>query len=118
MERQYYITEQSFRWDLKYNVHVVTISDKHKGGMYQSIISMNAFEDRIRTRWFDSFRHKYPNSNPKYHKELKSDIERRDINETFYHNSLKDFYNFIHYDPKRAAKSKPYLDGFMVKYTK
>ena len=103
-----------FTADHKRNIHAIRLSSFVKGGIYQALTSLYAFEGRLLNRWHDSYRKKHKNSNPRYGQislTLK-DVKRDDVVEVIHHKSLQDFYNYIHYDPQRG-KSKRYLDEFM-----
>ena len=116
MERKCYVRELLF--DVRSldapdcNLHVITVSDEHKGGCYQAITSLSAFESRLLNRWFATHRKKNSKSHPKYSRTFKDDLKHHRIKETFEHPSLKHFYDFIGYEPKRG-KSLRYLDQFM-----
>ena len=103
-----------FTADHKRNIHAIRLSSFVKGGIYQALTSLYAFEGRLLNRWHDSYRKKYKNSNPRYGRVSLTfeDVKRCDVVEVIHHKSLQDFYNYIHYDPQRG-KSKRYLDEFM-----
>lgn len=112
--RTVYIEQQLFIADYKRNIHVIKLNNLAKGGWYQAITSLSAFEGRLLNRWHDSYRKKHKNSNPRYGQTslTLADVKRNDVNEVIHHKSLQEFYNYIHYDPKRG-RSKRYLDFFM-----
>ena len=94
--------------------HAIRLSSFVKGGIYQAITSLTAFEGRLLNRWHDSYRKKHKNSNPRYGQISLTleDVKGDDVVEVIHHKSLQNFYNYIHYDPQRG-KSKRYLDAFM-----
>lgn len=103
-----------FTADHKRNIHAIRLSSFVKGGIYQALTSLYAFEGRLLNRWHDSYRKKHKNSNPRYGRVSLTfeDVKRCDVVEVIHHKSLQDFYNYIHYDPQ-CGKSKRYLDAFM-----
>ena len=109
-----YVEQQLFTADNKRNIHAIRLSSFVKGGIYQATTSLSAFEARLLNRWYDSYRKKHKNSNPRYGliNSTFEDVKRCDVVEVIHHKSLQDFYNYIHYDPQRG-KSKRYLDAFM-----
>ena len=109
-----YVEQQLFTTDRKRNIHAIRLSSFTKGGIYQAITSLTAFEGRLLNRWHDSYRKKHKNSNPRYGQISLTleDVKKDDVVEVIHHKSLQDFYNYIHYDPQRG-KSKRYLDAFM-----
>ena len=109
-----YVEQQLFTADHKRNIHAIRLSSFVKGGIYQAITSLSAFEVRLLNRWYDSYRKKHKNSNPRYGQTSLTleGVKRDDVVEVVHHKSLQDFYNYIHYDPQRG-KSKKYLDAFM-----
>ena len=109
-----YVEQQLFTADRKRNIHAIRLSSFTKGGIYQAITSLSAFEGRLLNRWHNSYRKKHKNSNPRYGQISLTfkDVKRDDVVEVIHHKSLQAFYNYIHYDPQRG-KSKKYLDAFM-----
>ena len=107
-----YVEQPLFTADHKRNIHAIRLSSFVKGGIYQAITSLAAFEGRLLNRWHDSYRKKHKNSNPRYGSLTFEDVKRANVVEVIHHKSLQDFYNYIHYDPQRG-KSKRYLDAFM-----
>ena len=112
--RTIYFEEQLFTEDWGRNIHVIKLSSLEKGGIYQAITSLTAFEGRLLNRWHDSYRKKHKNSNPRYGQVSLTleDVKKDDVVEVIHHKSLQDFYDYIHYDPQRG-KSKRYIDAFM-----
>ena len=112
--RTVYFEEQLFTADYKRNIHVIKLSSLAKGGLYQAITSLSAFEGRLLNRWHSSYRLKHKNSNPRFSKTglTLEYVQKVDVSKVIEHKSLQDFYNYIHYDPKRG-KSMKYLDSFM-----
>ena len=109
-----YVEQQLFTADRKRNIHAIRLSSFTKGGIYQAITSLTAFEGRLLNRWHDSYRKKHKNSNPRYGQASLTfeDVKRDNVVEVIHHKSLQAFYNYIHYDPQRG-KSKRYLGAFM-----
>lgn len=112
--RTIYFEEQLFTADWGRNIHVIKLSSLEKGGIYRALTSLYAFEGRLLNRWSSSYRLKHSNSNPKYSQTRLTleYLKKAEVNKVIEHKSLQDFYDYIHYDPKRG-KSMKYLDSFM-----
>ena len=107
-----YVEQQLFTADHKRNIHAIGLSSFVKGGIYQAITSLSVFENRLLNRWFATYRKGNSKSHPKYSRTFEDDLKHHQVKETFEHPSLKHFYDFIGYEPKRG-KSLRYLDQFM-----
>ena len=119
MIRECFVEEKLFDKEYHIRIHIIELCSEVKGGWYQSMVSLQAFENRLLNRWLSAWYLKKKKgvgsyTNPRFSRidKWERDIGRNRTLETIRHKSLKDFYNFIHYDPKRG-KRLTYLDRFI-----